>query len=39
MDLDELLWAIIEMLDNNNNPWVKDTLLHGQFSANHLQAP
>ncbi|KAG1755278.1 uncharacterized protein EDB91DRAFT_1077253 [Suillus paluster] len=26
MDLDELLWAIIEMLDNDNNPWVKDTL-------------
>ncbi|KAG1842079.1 hypothetical protein F4604DRAFT_1939082 [Suillus subluteus] len=26
MDLDELLWAIIEMLDDNDDPWVKDTL-------------
>ncbi|KAG1732735.1 hypothetical protein EDB19DRAFT_1831223 [Suillus lakei] len=26
MDLDELLWAIIGMLDDNDNPWVKDTL-------------
>ncbi|KAG0693367.1 hypothetical protein DFH29DRAFT_816386, partial [Suillus ampliporus] len=26
MDLDELLWAIIEMLDDDNDPWVKDTL-------------
>ncbi|KAG2133573.1 uncharacterized protein EDB93DRAFT_1107524 [Suillus bovinus] len=26
MDLDELLWAIIEMLDDDDDPWVKDTL-------------
>ncbi|KAG1734273.1 uncharacterized protein EDB91DRAFT_1057000, partial [Suillus paluster] len=26
MDLDELLWAIVEMLDDDNDPWVKDTL-------------
>ncbi|KAG1728839.1 uncharacterized protein EDB91DRAFT_1021024, partial [Suillus paluster] len=26
MDLDELLWAIVEMLDDNEDPWVKDTL-------------
>ncbi|KAG2103075.1 uncharacterized protein F5147DRAFT_547092, partial [Suillus discolor] len=27
MDLDELLWAIIEMLDDDDDPWVKDTLV------------
>ncbi|KAG1747948.1 uncharacterized protein EDB91DRAFT_1079626 [Suillus paluster] len=26
MDLDELLWAIVEMLDDDDDPWVKDTL-------------
>ncbi|KAG2337190.1 hypothetical protein BDR05DRAFT_1005264 [Suillus weaverae] len=26
MDLDELFWAIVEMLDDNDDPWVKDTL-------------
>jgi hypothetical protein len=27
MDLDELLWAIVEMLDDDDDPWVKDTLV------------
>ncbi|KAG1724208.1 uncharacterized protein EDB91DRAFT_1087550 [Suillus paluster] len=26
MDLDKLLWAIVEMLDDDEDPWVKDTL-------------
>ncbi|KAG2112204.1 uncharacterized protein F5147DRAFT_759581 [Suillus discolor] len=27
MDLEELLWAIIEMLDDDSDPWVEDTLM------------
>ncbi|KAG1852113.1 hypothetical protein DFJ58DRAFT_728657 [Suillus subalutaceus] len=27
MDLEELLWAIIKMLHDDSNPWVKDTLM------------
>ncbi|KAG2159199.1 uncharacterized protein EDB93DRAFT_1245015 [Suillus bovinus] len=38
MDLDELLWAIIEMLDNDDDPWVKDTLVEQvHFSIWHLK--
>ncbi|KAG1842752.1 hypothetical protein DFJ58DRAFT_844569 [Suillus subalutaceus] len=38
MDLEELLWAIIKMLDDDSDPWVKDTLIHLKPTKDNLHS-